>query len=205
MYGQSTVRALDPVTGKVQTIVEISKDIFAEGIVYYHGKLIQITWENRTGYIWDPSNFTGPTEEFTYKTTRNDEGWGITHDPNKKGELIVSDGSDKLIFWDSATFEILRTVSVTRQSGSPARYLNELQFWRDRVLANVLYEDVILVINPETGLVEKEYDFSSLWPKAERPLNTDCFNGISVSADPDVLYVTGKYWNRMYRLKLMPL
>jgi glutamine cyclotransferase len=205
MFGQSSVRALDPVTGNVQTTVDLSKEIFAEGMVCYNGKLIQLTWQGGSGFIWDPSDLTKPAEAFTYKTTKeNNEGWGITHDPKRKGELIVSDGSDKLIFWDAETSEILRIVSVTRQNGVPAMNLNDLQSWRGRIVANVWYEDVLLVIHPETGIVEKEYDFSTLWPRGKRPLNTDCFNGISASADPDILYVTGKYWNRMYRIKLLP-
>jgi glutamine cyclotransferase len=192
-------------TGNVQRKVHMSKEIFGEGMVCYDGKLIQLTWQGGTGYVWDPSDWTKPAEVFTYKTTKeNNEGWGITHDPKRKGELIVSDGSDKLIFWDAETYEILRTVSVTRQNGAPAMNLNDIQFWRGRIVANVWYEDVMLVIHPETGIVEKEYDFSTLWPRGKRPLNTDCFNGVSASADPDILYVTGKYWNRMYLIKLLP-
>ena len=71
-------------------------------------------------------------------------------------------------------------------------------------MANVWYEDVLLVIHPETGIVEKEYDFSKLWPEQEQPSGTDVFNGISISEDPDILFVTGKLWNRMYRIKLLP-
>jgi glutamine cyclotransferase len=82
--------------------------------------------------------------------------------------------------------------------------MNELEFWRGRVLANVWFQDLLLVIHPETGVVEKEYDFSSLWPTSDRPRGTDVFNGISVSEDPNVLYVTGKKWNRMYKVKLLP-
>ena len=82
--------------------------------------------------------------------------------------------------------------------------MNELEYWRGRVLANVWYENVLLVIHPETGLVEKEYDMTSLWPSEEQPSGTDVLNGISVSEDPDILYVTGKLWNRIYRIKLLP-
>lgn len=153
--------------------------------------------------MYDPNDLTAPPQLYNYQTTKRDEGWGITFDPTKN-ELIVSDGSDNLIFWNPDTLQTIRTIPVTRQDGSPANNLNELEFWRGRVLANVWYQDVLLVIHPETGVVEKEYDFSSLWPKSERPSGTDVFNGISISNDPDVLYVTGKRWNRMYKVKLLP-
>jgi glutamine cyclotransferase len=93
---------------------------------------------------------------------------------------------------------------VYRQDGSPATNINELEYWRGRVLANVWFEDVLLVIHPESGVVEKEYDFSSLWPKQERhSMGADVLNGISVSSDPDILFMTGKNWDRMFRVKLL--
>lgn len=172
-------------------------------MTYVNEKLIQITWKKSTAFIWNANDLTIPPQVLQYQTTKRNEGWGITHDPNKN-ELIVSDGSANLIFWNVDTLETLRTISVVRQDGSPANNMNELEFWRGRVLANVWFKDVLLVIHPETGVVEKEYDFSTLWPKSSRPWGADVFNGISISDDPDVLYVTGKKWNRMYKVKLLP-
>lgn len=203
LNGHSTVRELDPNTGEILVSVPLDNEFFAEGLVYLHDKLIQITWKKATAFVYDPNDLTIPPQMYTYQTTKRDEGWGITHDP-AKNELIVSDGSANLIFWDVDSLQTLRTLSVTRQDGSPATNMNELEFWRGRVLANVWYQDIMLVIHPETGVVEKEYDFSTLWPKSDRPSGTDVFNGISVSEDPDVLYVTGKRWNRMYKVKLLP-
>lgn len=203
MYRESTVRQLDPVTGDVLVSVPLGDEYFGEGLAYVDGKLVQITWKQATAFVWNASDLTIPPTQYSYTTTKNNEGWGITYDENKH-ELIVSDGSANLIFWDPDTLETLRTLNVTRQSGQPALQMNELEFWRGRVLANVWFEDVLLVIHPETGLVEKEYDFSSLWPKATRPYGTNVFNGISVTDDPDILYVTGKLWNRIYRIKLLP-
>jgi glutamine cyclotransferase len=129
-----------------------------------------------------------------------------------------------------------RKIIVLRMNGEPAKELNEIEFWRGRILANIWYEDVLLVIHPVTGKVEKEYgtywlltmleasiscvfesvcshtsllyhnneDFSTLWPKTQRQgAAAGVFNGISVSGEPDVLYVTGKKWNRMYKIKLL--
>jgi glutamine cyclotransferase len=168
------------------------------------GKLVQITWKETTAFVWNASDLTIPPVEYSYKTTGNNEGWGITY-WEEKHELVVSDGSENLIFWDPNTLETLRTLAVTRQNGHRALNMNELEFWRGRVLANVWYEDVLLVIHPETGVVEKEYDFSNLWPKSERENHgADVLNGISITDDPDILLVTGKLWNRMYRIKFLP-
>jgi len=203
LNGKSTVRELNPSTGEVLVSVPLEYEFFGEGLVHVNGKLVQITWKKATAFIWNPNDLTIPPGVVQYKTTKRDEGWGITHDPIKN-ELIVSDGSANLIFWDVDTLQTNRTISVIRHDGSPATNMNELEFWRGRVLANVWFQDVMLVIHPETGVVEKEYDFSTLWPRSERPGGTDVFNGISISEDPDILFVTGKKWNRMYRIKLLP-
>ncbi len=155
LNGQSSVRILDPVTGKMQKIVKMDSKYFGEGLTYYKGKLIQITWRSKTGFIYNASDLTIPPETFEFTTTK-EEGWGLTYDQTSD-ELIVSDGSHYLHFWDPSTFKELRKVEVTRKSGEPATNMNELEFWRGRVLANVWYQDTILVINPESGVVEKEY------------------------------------------------
>ena len=127
---------------------------FAEGITYYKDKLVQITWKLQQGFVYD-INTLEEIDRFKFETTVN-QGWGITWD-RCKDELIVTDGSSNIHFWDPNTFQETRRVKVTRMDGSDATNMNEIEFWRGRVLANVWYEDVILVINPETGVVEKEY------------------------------------------------
>jgi glutamine cyclotransferase len=127
---------------------------FAEGMTYYKDTLIQITWTSQEGFVYNITNLE-KIDTFTFETTKN-EGWGITWD-RCNDELIVTDGSSNLHFWDPNAREEKRRVSVTRIGGRKAKSLNEIEFWRGRVLANVWHEDVILVINPETGVVEKEY------------------------------------------------
>jgi glutamine cyclotransferase len=157
LYRESTVRELDPVTGNVLSVTPLEDQYFGEGMAYYDGKLIQITWKAGVGFVYDANDLSKPPEKFTYKTTKHNEGWGITFDPDNN-ELIVSDGSNNLMFWDPETFETLRTIPVFRIDGSiPARAINELEFWRGRIIANIWYEDVLVVINPATGIIEKEY------------------------------------------------
>lgn len=97
----------------------------------------------------------------------------------------------------------MRLVPCVRLNGQMADNLNEIEFWRGRVIANVWYEDVILVLHPETGVVEKDYDMSQLWPEGQRNEKADVLNGISVSEDPDVLYVSGKQWAQIFKVKLL--
>lgn len=202
LRGHSSVRILDPETIEVVKKIDMDATLFGEGITWMEGnKLVQITWKSKRGFIYDADTLE-QIDEFTYETT-NKEGWGITWDPCKK-ELIVTDGTNFLHFWNPDTMKQKRKIEVTRMDGNAAKKLNEIEFWRGRVLANVWYEDVLLVIDPETGKVEKEYDFSDLWPQEERRKNgADVFNGISISEDPDVLYVTGKKWNRLFMIKLL--
>ena len=202
LYGQSTVRILDKDSANVKKKVGMEPRLFGEGMTFYKDKLVQITWKSQEGFIYNMDDLQ-TIDRFRYTTTLN-EGWGITWD-RCNDELIVTDGSPNLHFWDPETMAEKRKISVVRLSGTPAKRLNEIEFWRGRVLANVWFEDVLLVINPTTGLVEKEYDFKSLWPEKERKAEgADVFNGISISNIPDQLYVTGKLWNRMFVIELLP-
>lgn len=163
LYGQSNIRKLDPQTGDAQQVVNMDSEYFAEGVTYCDGKLIQITWKKKQGFVYDANDLAKPPEPFTYTTT-NGEGWGITYDTDNS-ELVVTDGTNNLHFWNPNDLgNTLRTVPVTRQDGSPAKNLNEIEFWRGRLLANVWFEDVILVINLATGVVEKEYGKSECEP-----------------------------------------
>jgi glutamine cyclotransferase len=127
--------------------------LFGEGMTWMEGnKLVQITWKSQQGFIYD-ANTLDQIDEFTFDTTKK-QGWGITWDACK-GELIVTDGSEFLHFWDPETMAERRKVPVTRIDGKQARELNEIELCRGRFLANVWYADVLLVIHPATGKVEK--------------------------------------------------
>lgn len=129
--------------------------LFGEGMTWIPGnKLVQITWKSQRGFIYDAESLD-LIKEFKFSSTRK-EGWGITWDACKN-ELIETDGSEFLHFWDPETMREKRKIAVNRLNGKPAKEMNEIEFWRGRVLANIWYEDVLLVINPETGIVEKEY------------------------------------------------
>jgi glutaminyl-peptide cyclotransferase len=201
---ESALLEVDPDTGETLKNVPMDKQIFAEGLTYCKGKLIQLSYKAQKGFVYDATDLDKNPETFHFDTTTH-EGWGFTYD-EKNDELIVSDGSEYLHIWDPETYKEKRKHQIMRLDGSPALQINELEWWRDRVVANVWYEDVLLIINPVSGLVEKEYDFSSIWDTAgaTRNSNAEVFNGIAVSNDPDVLYVTGKWWSNMFKIKLLP-
>jgi len=201
---KSSVCRLNATTGLTVNCVNMENKYFGEGLQVYGNpgdeKLIQITWKSKDGFIYD-SESLDIIKKFTFSTAR-DEGWGICHDRDNQ-MFIVSDGSEYLHFWDEETLKETHRVSVTRMDGKKAEKINELEFFNGKVLANIWYEDVIVVIDPVTGQCESEYDMSLLWPKSERPYGTNVLNGISVSKDDGIFYVTGKLWNRMFRLKLL--
>lgn len=205
LYGQSKVRQLDANTGDVIKSVNMQSKYFGEGMAFFdENKLIQITWKRQKGFIYD-SETLDVIDEFKFSTTKN-EGWGITFDPSDR-TFIVSDGSSYLHFWDADKPGIPKKdrpkVEVLRHNGKPAVNMNELELVNGKVIANVWYQDVLLVIDPRTGVCEKEYNFSDLWPKRERRGElADVLNGVSVSGEEGVLFVTGKKWNRMYKIKL---
>ena len=152
---QSAVLELDPETGETLKNYPMDSQYFGEGLTYCQGKLIQLTYKKLKGFVYDINNLDKPPTEFDFDTTTK-EGWGMTYD-EKNDELIVSDGSAFLHFWDSKTFKQKRKHQIMRLDGTPAVRINELEFWRDRVVANVWFEHVLLIINPTSGLVEKEY------------------------------------------------
>ena len=201
LYGKSNLQELDPNTGETIQVIEVPK-VFAEGLTYAPGRLIQLTYKAKKGFVYNFYNLTEPPSEFSFSTITG-EGWGMTY-MEETNELVVSDGSEYLLFWNADTFEETRRVKVTRQNGVSSRNINELEYWRGKILANVWFQDCILVIDPDSGDVEKEYDFHDLWLKSDRQKHgADVLNGISISADPDILYVTGKKWDRMFKIKLL--
>ena len=141
----STLRRVELQTGKVLQKVDVPRDFFAEGMTLMGGKLYQLTWKGEKGFIYDPQTFQ-KTGEFTY----TGEGWGLTHDADS---LILSDGSDKLRFIDPNTYQVRRTVNVS-DGGRPVFSINELEYVRGEVYANVWHKNQVARIDPQTGRVK---------------------------------------------------
>jgi len=199
LYFRSKVRILDPFTGDVVKSVDMDKQFFGEGMCYYgDNSLIQITWRSKQGFVYDATTLE-QIQKFTYSTS-NGEGWGITLNSDTN-ELVVSDGSNNLHFWDPTTLEEIRRVPVFRQDGTtPVRRLNELEYINKRIYANIWQTNEIVAINPETALVTESYDFSDIY--LDRAPTADVLNGISISDKPGEVFITGKQWPKIYRVRL---
>jgi len=204
LYRNSKVRRINPDTFEVELSIDIDDQYFGEGSTFYsdadgNGRLIAITWQKQTGFIFDSETFE-KLEEFKYTTTApGHQGWGITYDASQQ-EFIVSDGSNFLYFWDRDTLVEKRKVAVTRFDGKEQNQLNELEFMDGLICCNIWHRDDIICVDPTTGKSVREYDMSSLWPANERGGSENVLNGIALGKD-HVLF-TGKLWDRMYKVVL---
>lgn len=194
LNGRSSLRRVALETGQVLQQRNLTEQYFAEGLVLFDDRLIQLTWQNRVGFIYDKDTFE-PTGTFSYAT----EGWGITQDGS---QLIMSDGSATLRFLDPQTFEVKREVRVT-DNGQPVMRLNELEYVNGAVFANVWQTDLVARVDPQTGRVLSWIDLSGLLTPEERA-NADVLNGIAYDAVGDRLFVTGKLWPKLFEIRLAP-
>lgn len=192
-YGSSTFRVVDMESGKPLKKLDFNKKYFAEGSVVMGENLYILTWESKVAFVYDANTLSYKS---TYSYPR--EGWGITTDGK---QLIASDGSQKLYFMDGS-YNVKKTVNVTL-NGRPLRLLNELEYIDGKVWANVYTSDIIVIINPDSGVVEATIDCTGLLPKQLTGPDTDVLNGIAYNPDTKKIYLTGKNWKRLYEIKLV--
>ena len=194
-FGESSFREVELATGKVLQKMDFQRKYFAEGSVMLDGKLFILTWLNKVAFVYDAA-----TLQYLQTYSYPREGWGLTTDGKS---LIASDGSARLYFL-TPEFQQERYVDVT-MDGRPIRNLNELEYIDGKVWANVYTTDMILVINPADGKVEASIDCSGLLPRTLRSPNTDVLNGIARDPSSGKIYLTGKYWPRLYEIRLVPV
>jgi glutaminyl-peptide cyclotransferase len=191
--GQSSIRKVKLETGEVLQKRDLPEQHFGEGIVVVGAELIQLTWQSQIAFVYDRQTFA-PKRTFNYKG----EGWGLTYDGRN---LVMSDGSDGLRILDSATFAERRRVNVTA-AGTPVRNLNELESVKGEILANVWQTDYVARIDPASGHVTGWIDLRGLLSPVDRA-GTDVLNGIAYDAAGDRLFVTGKWWPRLFEIRLI--
>jgi glutamine cyclotransferase len=191
-YGRSSLRRVRLETGQVLQQRPLDRRYFGEGLAEWNGRLIQLTWKEGVGFVYDLATFT---EQRTFSYTG--EGWGITHDGAR---LILSDGSPTLRFLHPETFRETGRLQVTDR-GKPVHDLNELEFVRDEIYANIWNTDRIARISPSSGTVLGWIDLANLWP--QRAGIDAVLNGIAYDAAGDRLFVTGKLWPRLYHIELV--
>lgn len=192
--GESSLRRIELASGRIEQIVPLDSAYFGEGITILDGKVYQLTWQNRLGIVYDQRTFA-PVATFRY----TGEGWGLTHDGKR---LILSDGTSTLRFIDPKTFEVVKRLKVRASNGQIDK-LNELEYRKGEILANVWYSDRIARISPESGEILGWIDLSSLYPARQRPGKEDVLNGIAYDEGNDRLLVTGKNWPKIYEIEVV--
>lgn len=193
----SSLRKVNLETGKVEKKFDLADDYFGEGITIMNGKIYQLTWREQTGFVYDLNDFT-LLKEFRY----SGEGWGLTNDG---ANLIMSDGTHVLRFVNPENFETVRTLKVMKENGNPQMYLNELEFIKGEIWANIWQEGKIIRIDPATGKIVGRIDFEKLVDEiTDKSRDADVLNGIAYDADGDRIFITGKKWNKLYEVKIVP-
>ena len=193
-YGQSTIREVALETGEVLRKRSMDKSVFGEGIAVVGEQVIQLTWKNNVGYVYELETFE-PVGEFHY----TGEGWGLTYDGSR---LIMSNGTSTLRFLDAADYHELGSVQVFDDNG-PVLNLNELEYVEGEIFANVWGTEKLARIEPDTGRVTG-------WIRLDGILNTvgntgkvDVLNGIAYDQDSKRFFVTGKWWPNLFEIELV--
>ncbi|MCS6871763.1 MAG: glutaminyl-peptide cyclotransferase [Anaerolineae bacterium] len=200
LYGQSTLRKVDMGSGEVLQQFDLPAEFFAEGLALVGKRLIQLTWRERTAFVYDLETFE-PLAIFTY----DGEGWGLCYD-TEADELYMSDGSHILTVRDPQTFKVQRRVEVILDD-VPIRNLNELECVGDSVYANIWFSDQILRIDKQTGRITAIIEAGNLLTPEERETANKrgaVLNGIAYDPETERFFVTGKLWQWMFEVEFVP-
>jgi glutaminyl-peptide cyclotransferase len=190
--GQSSLRKVDLQTGKVLQKVELSSEYFGEGLTIFQGKIYQLTWLSKTGFVYDLRSFK-KLREFSYYG----EGWGLAHD---NANLILSDGTNRLRYLDPQSFAEMRSLEV--YAGQEAvTNLNELEVIAGDIYANVWHANRIARIDAHSGQVVAWIDCSALVAKEQKEPEA-VLNGIAFDAARKRLFVTGKDWGHLFEIRV---
>ncbi len=192
-YKESTLRKTDYKTGKVTEQIKLEDKYFGEGITVLKDKISQLTWKEKTGFVYDAKTFK-LEKTFSFET----EGWGITNDGEK---LYMSDGSEKIYILDPVTLKVVDNICVYT-AGSKIESINEMEWIKGKIWANVYQKDVIAVINPKTGAVENVINCADLKTKVTQHPEIDYFNGIAYNPSTKTYFVTGKNWDKTFEIKI---
>jgi len=196
LYGKSSLRKTKLESGLVLKKVKLPDQFFGEGVTIFRNRIIQLSWRSNIGFVYDKNTFN-VIHTFHY----DNEGWGITHDGDR---LIMSDGSANLFFLDPRTFKEVRKIEVRDEMG-PVPKLNELEYIRGQIFANVWKTDRIAIIDPRNGQVKGWIELNGLTDLAGGDRSVKTLNGIAYDKESDRLFVTGKLWPRIYEIVPVPV
>lgn len=194
LNGHSSIRMVDLTTGRVLQEYKLPAEYFAEGLTDWQNELIQLTWTSHKAFVYDRFSFS-LLRTFEYPG----EGWGLTHDDK---HLIMSDGSAYLRFLDPKSFREVKRIHVTDDHGRAIENLNELEYVRGEIYANIWQSDDIVRISPRTGKVLGQIDLSGIINKRVLASPDAVLNGIAFDPVKNRLFVTGKLWPKLFEIKV---
>jgi glutaminyl-peptide cyclotransferase len=194
LQGKSALMEIDLLSGKTTRSVSLSREQFGEGITHLGDKIYQITWQNRTGFVYNRSDFK-QVQTFTYPT----DGWGLTHWDNN---LLMTDGTQMAYVLNTKDFTRLKQIEVWDDRG-PVDNLNELETVGNSVWANRYQTDTLVEFDPKTGQVLGYADLSGLLKETDKAGNEDVLNGIAYHPQEKLFYVTGKNWPKLFAIRLI--
>jgi len=192
LAGQSTLRKVALQTGQVIQQINLPSKYFGEGMTIFHERIYQLTWLSKKGLVYNLRSFR-QIGEFPYDT----EGWGLTHDDNS---LIMSDGTNKIRYLDPVSFAVTRTIEVYAD-GQAIVNLNELEYVKGEILANIWHSPRIARIDARSGQLVAWIDLASIVSR-EQHSDEAVLNGIAYDPSGDRLFVTGKNWSKLFEIKV---
>jgi glutaminyl-peptide cyclotransferase len=193
--GKSWVRKVKLESGQVLQQIDLDSQYFGEGITVFNQQIIQLTYRTEIGFVYDQATLRR-LRTFSYRG----EGWALAND----GSVIyMSDGTPQIRVWDPVSLQEKRRITV-HDGAKPVTYVNELECVRGEIYANVWQTDRIIRISPTDGRVLGWVNLTGLLGLADRLDNTDVLNGIAYDALGDRLFVTGKFWPKLFEIKIVP-
>ena len=195
LYGRSTLRRVELQTGRVVNLHRLLNHYFGEGLTIFQDKIIQLTWQSHVGFVYDKNTFA-LLGRFNYPT----QGWGITHDGAR---LITSDGTSTLRFLDPGTFKQIGQLKVFDADG-PVDNINELEFVKGQIYANIWPTSRVAIISLQTGRVTGWVELTGLFEPTGPDASEMVPNGIAYAPQTDRLFVTGKLWPTIFEIELVP-
>ncbi|HET9401163.1 MAG TPA: glutaminyl-peptide cyclotransferase, partial [Candidatus Acidoferrales bacterium] len=192
--GRSSVLVIEPASGKIIKHVDLGPQYFGEGVVDWGDYIYEWTWKSHVCFVYERATLR-LVKQFSYEG----EGWGMTRN---ESQIITSDGSSKLTFRDPSSFQPVRTITV-HDGAKEITQVNELEFIKGEVYANVWHSDRIARISPKDGRVIAWIDLTGLLPASEKIDRESVLNGIAYDAKRDRLFVTGKQWPAVFEIRIV--
>ena len=194
LNNKSSLRKVKPETGEILQSYILEGEYFGEGLTIVDNKLIQLTWKNHKGFVYDKKNFE-KIQEFDVAT----EGWGLSY---YNDTLLLTDGSENIYFLEKNNFSTLKFIQVYDNLG-PVKMLNETEIINGRLYANIYQSDLIAEIDFHNGKVLSYIELTNILPNNLRTDNTDVLNGIAYDKKGDRIFVTGKNWPKVFQIQLL--